>query len=158
VNRWIGGLVVGILAAAALVSGCGEDSATSSGLTKAEFTKQGEAICAKRQKAWKASLATYNKQVEERNAASNPQAQEEIAVVLLEEEMIPAVRTQLEGLEDLPAPEGEEDKVSKMLTTLSKELEKVESDKNLVYGLSKSHNFEGFEEEAKKYGLNCSFE
>jgi predicted secreted protein len=151
-------MVVGILALAALVSGCGEDSATSSSLTKAEFVKQANAACAKRHQTWQTALASYNQKVEERNAANKVQVQEEIATDLLEKEMIPAVSELVEALEALPAPEGDEAQVSKMVDTLSQELDKVESDKNVVYGLSKSHNFEGFEEEAKKYGLNCSFE
>jgi hypothetical protein len=157
VNRWIGGLVVGVVALAALVGGCGEDNATSSSLTKAEFVKQADALCAKRHKEWQTALASYNQEIEKRNAASKLQVQEEVAGDLLEKEMIPAVHKQLEGMESLPAPEGDEAKVSKMLDTLSQELDKVESNKNVVYGLAKSHNFEGFEEEAKKYGLSCSF-
>jgi hypothetical protein len=156
-NRWIGGLVIGVVVLAALVGGCGEDNATSSSLTKAEFVKQADALCAERQKEWKTALASYNQQVQERNATNKLQVQEEIATNLLDEEMIPAVSKQLEAMEELPAPEGDEEQVSKMLDTLSKEIEKVESEKNPVYGLAKSRNFEGFEKEAKKYGLNCSF-
>lgn len=154
--RWMGGLVVGIVLLAAFASGCGGDSATSSSLTRPEFIKQANAACAKRHQVWQASLASYNKQVKERNAGTEPQVQEEIATELLEEEMLPALRKQLEALEALPAPEGEEDEVSKMLTTLSQELKKVETDP--IKALAKGHDFEDFENEAKEYGLSCTFE
>ena len=155
--RWISGILVGVVVLGAVISGCGGGS-DSSTVTKAEFVKQADALCAERQKEWKTALASYNQQVQERNATNKLQVQEEIATGLLEKEMIPAVSKQLEAMEALPAPEGDEEQVSKMLDTLSKELEKVEGEKNPVYGLAKSHNFEKFEEEAKKYGLNCSFE
>jgi hypothetical protein len=151
----MGGLVVGIVLLAAFASGCGGDSATSSSLTRPEFIKQANAACAKRHQVWQTSLASYNKQVKERNATAEPQVQEEIATELLEEEMLPAVRKQLEALEALPAPDGEEDVISKILATLSQELNKVEKDP--IKALAKSHNFETFEEESKEYGLNCSF-
>jgi esterase/lipase len=157
VYRWISGVLVGLVALGVVVGGCGGGGDSSSTVTKAEFVKQADTLCAERQKEWKAALASYNQQVQERNATNKLQVQEEIATNLLEEEMIPSLNKQLEAMEALPAPEGDEAQVSKMLDNLSKELEKVEGEKNVVYGIAKSHDFEKFEEEAKKYGLDCSF-
>lgn len=153
--RWIGALIIGMAALAVLASGCGEDSATSSSLTKAEFVDQAGAICAQREKEWQQSLASYNKQIEEKNAESDLKAQEEIAVVLMEKEMLPAVKNQIEKLKELPAPEGDEAKISKMVNGLSEELSKVE--KEGLYAFAKSLSFQDFEQEAKKYGFECTF-
>jgi hypothetical protein len=148
--------LVGVVALGAVIGGCGGGGDSSSTLTKAEFVKQANAICATRKQEWESGLASYNEEVKEKKATSDPKAQEEIAVVQIEETMLPAVKTQLTAMEDLAAPEGEEAAVTKMLGGLSKEIKQVE--KEGIYGLSKTHQFEDFEEEAKKLGLDCSFE
>ena len=102
--RWISGVLVGLVALGAVISGCGGGSDSSSTVTKAEFVKQADALCAERQKEWKAALASYNQEVQERNATNKLQVQEEIATDLVEKEMIPAVSKQLEAMEALPAP------------------------------------------------------
>lgn len=56
-------LMVGIVAAAALVAGCGsaEETAGSAPLTKAQFIKQADAICAKFSRERKAAAAAWVK-------------------------------------------------------------------------------------------------
>lgn len=151
--RWIGGLVVGIVVLAALVSGCGEDSATSSSLTKAEFVQQANAICAKRKQAWQTALVSYKKEVKARNAENELEAQVEIAERLMEESMLPALQEQLQSLEKLGAPEGSEKQVEKMLQNLSKGLKGVE--KAGVKDLA-SVELTDFEDEAKDLGITCA--
>jgi hypothetical protein len=153
VYRWIGGLVIGIVVFAALVSGCGEDSATSSSLTKAEFVKQANAICAKRKQAWQTGLASYEKEVKAQNAENEIEAQVEIAEGVMKESMLPALQEQLKSLEGLSAPEGSEKQVAKMLQNLSKGLKRVE--KAGVKDMA-SVELTNFEDEAQKLGVTCS--
>jgi hypothetical protein len=148
--RWIGGIVVGIMVLT-VGAGCGSGG-DSSTVTKAEFTKQANAICAKRKKEWQTTLASYEKEVKEKNVTGNVKAQTEIAEDLLDESMLPALQGQLEGLEDLGAPEGKEKQVEKWLDDLSKGVEQVE--KNGVKSLVAT-GFEDFAKSSKELGVTC---
>lgn len=148
--RWIGGIVVGIMVLA-VGAGCG-GGGDSSTVTKAEFTKQANAICAKRKKEWQTTLASYEKKVQDRNASQNIEAQKEIAEELLDESMLPALQGQLEALEELGAPEGEEKQVETWLADLSKGVKEVE--KNGVESLS-AGDFNDFAKGSKELGVTC---
>ncbi len=148
--RWIGGIVVGIVVLTA-GAGCGSGG-DSSTVTKAEFTKQANAICAKRKKEWQTTLAGYEKEVQDKKATGNIKVQKEIAEGLLDESMLPALQGQLESLEDLGAPEGKEKQVEKWLADLSKGIEQVE--KNGVESLTAT-GFEDFGKSSKELGVTC---
>jgi len=153
--RWIIGLMLGGVVLVGLISGCGGGSEDSESLTKAEYVKAADKICAERKKTWETALASYDKQVKEEKVTTDPEAQEEIAETVLDESMVPAVNTQLEQMEELEAPTEMEQKVTKMLTNFSGEIEEVE--KEGVAGLNTTGQFGGFVEEAKALGLNCQF-
>lgn len=146
------GVVAGCVFLVALVGGCGGGSGTSSSLTKAEFTKQANEICATRKKEWKTDLASYEKEVVAQKAGSDPEAQKELAEDVLEESMLPSLQKQLDALEELGAPEEIEKQVDKMLKSLSSGVEGVE--KNGVESLAGS-GFENFLREAKALGVTC---
>jgi hypothetical protein len=136
---------------AVLVSGCGGDSEAAT-LTKAEYVKQADAICAERKKEWTSDLASYKKKVKEENASSDPDKQAELAEDVLDESLLPALQKQLESLEELGPPAGKEKQVDKMLKSLSNGIENIEKGglKALV-----SEGFEDFAGEAKALGVNC---
>lgn len=148
--RWISGVVLGIVVLAAVVSGCGGGSEASASLTKAEFVKQAEEICAERKGVWDDATASYQKEVKEKNAESNPKVQRELAEEVLEDSMLPALEQQLESLEGLGAPEGKEKQVEKMLKSFSKQMETIESPADLL-----ETGFGDFEEEAEDLGVSC---
>jgi transketolase len=137
---------------AAFVSGCGGGSDDSSSLTKAEYTKQADEICAKRKKEWKSDLASYEKEVVEKKATSDPEVQKELAESLLQESMLPALQEQLKALEELSAPEEIEKQAEKMLKSLSSGVGGVE--KEGVESLTSS-GFAKFEKESKALGVTC---
>jgi PAB1-binding protein PBP1 len=150
VYRWIGGIVVGALVLA-LGVGCGGggDSPT---VSKAEFTQQANAICAKRKKEWQTSIDSYEKQVKEKKAFTDVKAQTEIAQNLLDESMLPAMQDQLQSLEDLGAPDGSEEQVEKWLNTLAKTVKEVEE--KGVKSLTSS-GFQEFAKQSKDLGVTC---
>jgi len=150
--RWISGIVVGVVVLA-VGAGCGSGG-DSSTVTKAEFKKQAEAICAKRKKEWQSSLAAYEKEVTDRKAAGNIKVQTEIAEGLLAKNMLPALQEQLEALEELGAPEGSEEKAEAWLASLTKNVKEIEE--NGVESLVAT-TFQDFEKQSKDLGVSCPF-
>lgn len=148
--RWIGGAVVAAVAlVAVLVSGCGGDSKAAS-LTKAEYVKQANEICAERKKVWDAALADYRKEAEKKNAVGNRKVEKELAEDVLQSEMLPALEQQLESLEDLGAPEGKEKQAEKMVDTLAKKVHSIKTPADVI-----ENGFADFEAEAEDLGVKC---
>ncbi|HEY5942168.1 MAG TPA: hypothetical protein VIT89_04825 [Solirubrobacterales bacterium] len=137
---------------AALFGGCGEGSEASSSLTKAEFVKQADAVCAKRKTEWQDAVVSYEKEVRAKGAQEEPAVQREIADELMRDSMLPALKGQLEQLEKLEAPEGSETQVKKMLQALSGAIRKVEDEG--AKALSEA-TFATFEEQADTLGVTC---
>ena len=151
-NRWIAAILPGAVVVAVLVGGCGGGSEASSGPTKAEFAEQADAVCAKRKREWQGALVSYKKEVRAEGAQNKPAIQLELADELLRDPMLPALEDQLERLEKLEAPEGNEAQAKKMLRALSGAIREVE-DKG-VKALSEAA-FASFEKQAKALGVTC---
>jgi hypothetical protein len=132
------------------ISGCGGDSEASESLTKAEYVKQADAICAERKDDWDAAMASYRKEAEEKNAVGNTKVERELAEGVLQDEMLPALENQLESLEDLGQPEGKEKEAEKMVTSLAKDVESIEAPGDVLQA-----GFGDFEEAAKDLGISC---
>lgn len=144
-------MVLGIVVLGALVSGCGGGgSDSSSSLTKAEYVKQADAICAERKKEWNAALASYRKKAEAKNAVGNTKVEKELAEDVLEGLMLPALEKQLESFEELGAPKGKEKQAEKMVKNLSKEVNSIKTPTDVIEG-----GFADFEEEAEDLGVSC---
>lgn len=159
--RWISGLVVAAVVLGVGV-GCGGSSDDSeSNVTKAQFVKQANVICADHaQERVKAANAEYNKKVEEAGETKAGSAKakaenaelETLLATLLEETIVPSLRDQQEELESLDVPAADEAKIEKMLQNLDKAIDAVE--KEGIPGLVANH-FDPFEAEVKAYGLKC---
>ena len=152
-NRWIGGVLLGVVAIALLVGGCGEGSEASSSLTKAEFVKQADAACAERKEKWKGALASYRKEVKAKGVENELEAQLEIANELVRDSLLPALNSQLEQLEELGVPEGSSEKqYEKMLQALSSGSRDLEDKGAEALAESK---FATFEKHAQALGVSC---
>jgi hypothetical protein len=139
--------------------GCGGGS-DGPEITKAEFVKKANFICAEyKSKRLAAGEKEFNPK--QRQAIANgPKAYKELQAELkvlgeklLQEEMIPLMRTQHEKLEALGAPDGDDEKIEKMLGNMEKATDEIEEVgyPRIVGG----NQFDEFEEEAEDYGLNC---
>ena len=126
------GILVGLLVVGA-VAGCG--GGDESHLSKAQFTKQAEAICTsaykERQKQGQFALDHPDK------AGINdksPNASEELVVKVA----LPPVIKMTEELEELSPPEADEETVEAFVDALNKEIENFEEDPNaaLIAGRS----------------------
>jgi hypothetical protein len=150
-NRFLA-LIVAVGAFALIVAGCGssdDDSTTDStaSLTKAEFVKQGNAIC-----------DAGNKEI---NAGFNeflPKGKEPSKAVLdeaIETVLIPSVTKQVEEIRALGAPEGEEEAVEDFLAGAEEELEKGEEE---PASLATDASFDKTNQEGKAIGLTSCAE
>ena len=100
-----------LAAAGLIVAGCGSDSSSSTtsttALTKSEFLAQGNAICAKGNKAInQAAQETFNKQQPSASQLNQFATQT----------LIPNIQQQIDGIKALPAPSGDEAQVTAIVT------------------------------------------
>jgi hypothetical protein len=111
-----------LTAACALVAtaaiGCGGDD--DEALTKAEFLKQGNAICAKGNKEIDAGA---NKTFEKGKQPSKAQITK-----FAEDTLIPSVESQIDQLRDLKPPSADEDQVNKILDEAESALDETKDD------------------------------
>ena len=124
------------------VAGCGGDDEA---LTKAEFVKQGNAICAK-------GNAELKTKVEELIAGGKePDMEAQIAFV--EEEFLPNVQGQIDDLGELTPPEADEGEVEAIIASAQEAIDKAEEDLEAV-AAAEEDPFADANEKAGAYGLS----
>jgi hypothetical protein len=157
VSKPIIALLAALAAISMIVAGCGgSDDSTdstagsdSSALTKAEFLKQGNAICAKGEKELNEE---FEKFAEEENLSENKPPTEAQLTKASEEFFLPIIKEQVEGIRELSPPAGEEQQVDKLLTAAEEGIEKAEEDPASLAN-EKEDPFAEANEMANKYGL-----
>src|SRR3954454_14053364 len=109
-------LAMGMAAATCFALGCGSSGseATSAPLSKAQFIKQADGICAKAVKEREAAADSWRKELPGGAAEAEAKLEEGFKEVIA-----PALQQEAEELEALAAPEKDQNEVAKMLTTLS---------------------------------------
>jgi hypothetical protein len=145
-------LLVGAMALAMVAAGCGSDSdddSSTASLTKAQFVKQGNAICAAGNKKMEAQFETFAKEhdLSEDKPPSDAQFAE-----LADDVLVPGVTAQVEGLRELPAPSGEEDQVDEILSAAEGAIEETEDDPSAMAD-DKRDPFAQANKLANAYGL-----
>lgn len=150
-------VLAGVLAVALFAVGCGSSSDTTgstASLTKAEFLKQGNVICAAGNKEINAGFEQFSKEKGFSKKNQPTQADFEEGA---EEVVVPSVRKQIDQIRELGAPEGEEEKVEAFLDNAEAQLEKGEEDASL---LADENNdlFASVKKEADAIGLTSCAE
>jgi hypothetical protein len=144
-------LLVAVAAIAMIVAGCGgssDSSESTSSLTKAQFVKQGNAICAKGNKEIQEGFEEFEKEVGSQNKQpTKAQLTEAIETIVL-----PAVRQQVEGVKALGAPSGEEAEVEAITDSAEEAVEKGEEDPAALT-TEKADPFAKANKLAREYGL-----
>jgi hypothetical protein len=154
VNKGILVLLAALVAASALLAGCGGSDDDASGseatLTKAQYVQKANAICDKGSKATADGYdAFYNRYpVSEGRELTKAQEVELVRVVI-----IPNVDDQARQLEKLPAPEGDEAEVAAFVDTLNGAVEALESEPLSFYEPGAGNPLLPAAEEAGAYGL-----
>jgi hypothetical protein len=158
VNFRLIALIGAVMAFAAIVAGCGSSSSSTTEstatLSKAEFVKQGNAICEAGNKEINAGFEEFAKEKEfsKKNQPTKAEIEEGA-----EEVVVPSVRSQIEQIKELGAPEGEEEKVEAFLENAEAQLEKGEENASLLAEES-AHLFASVNEEGKALGLTACAE
>lgn len=147
-NRGFFAALIGAITIAVAVSGCGGSSeGATSGSTKAEFVRKGNAICKKAEEDQIASFADATAKIDPTTKLSLAERE-----ALLFPATVPPLRRMTEELGDLSAPEGEEEAVEAIVTAYEDGLERSEA--NHAAGIS-GDAFVAASKLANEYGLSC---
>lgn len=143
------------LAALALIgAGCGSSGGSTestSSMSKAEFVKQGNAICAKGSEEIEAGFEEFAKEHHLSKNKEPPKAALEEAVETI---VIPKVRKQVEGIRALGVPSGDKGEVDEILTAAEEALEKGEKNHELFLEEESSGPFAKANKLSHEYGLD----
>jgi hypothetical protein len=118
---------VATLGLSLVLSACGGGGSTTATISKAEFLKQGNAIC-----------KNGNKQIEAAaeqqfpKSSSRPSQAEQVKFVT--QTVIPNVQRQIDGIEALGAPEGDEATVEAITSEAQSALNEAKKDPNVMTG------------------------
>jgi hypothetical protein len=131
-NRASLAVLAALVVLAAIVAGCGgdDDSDTSSdSLTKAEFVKQGDAICEKANEESEAEAEKFAKENDFKlERPTKEQLEEAVSEIL-----VPNFKRQVDDLKALGAPEGDEEQVEEIISSLETTADEIEGDPSLVF-------------------------
>jgi hypothetical protein len=142
-------MMAGAAATAVIAAGCGSSGDSTSSLTKAEFIKQGDAICKKGNKEIEEGFESFAKQ---NDIPQNQEPSKAEGKELVETVLVPSVSSQSEELRALAAPSGDEAEITAMLDSLDEGLEEAEEDPEALFG-AKSDPFGPANQKAAQYGL-----
>jgi hypothetical protein len=117
-------LLAGALAIALVAAGCGGGSGSSTAsISKAEFEKQGNAICAQGEKRIQQEARKYAKEHHLQQKPTTAQFTE-----IAETIVIPGIQQQLDELRALGAPAGEESQVKETFAAVEEGLEEIKKE------------------------------
>ena len=137
-------VLTSLLVVGAIAAGCGSsgnDTTSTSSITKAEFIAKADAICQQgNQEINKAGQQQFQGQGKPTQAQFNQFATQTI---------IPGVQKQVDQIKALGAPSGDEAQVNQILTTVQADIDKVKADPSLVQG----NAFADGNKLAQDYGL-----
>jgi hypothetical protein len=142
-------MLVGVAMLAALAGGCGGgDDSEEQPLTKAQYIKKGNKICAKEGERLGKEMVAYGEQ-KDPEGSGEPNTQEDTALTI-SVILIPGFRAEVEALEELMPPAEDEARVEAMLERFNAGLEDGEENPNAFFTKSE---FQKGTAAAKKYGL-----
>jgi len=147
-NRWYLPLILLPVLAASLLAGCGGSDEDPP--TKAAFIKQADAIC----------LGTDGKQEEALEAENKKTPLEQLSQAEFKKVIVkvgfPPLDEEVEELEELTAPEGDEEEFSELVGDVEEAVEKAKADPESLSETSTSP-FRSVDERGKDYGFKeCS--
>ena len=148
-------LFAAVVAVAILVAGCGSgsdstSSETTSSLTKAEFVKQGNAICAMGSKEINEGFEKFANEngFSEKKQPSKAELEEGIESIV-----IPGVRKEIEGIRALGIPAEEGAEAEAVLDAAEEGLKKGEEDPSLLAKEESAGPFAKANKLSREYGL-----
>jgi len=145
-------LAAGVLALALLAAGCGggnDGGDSTASLSKAQFVKQGNAICRKGNAELESEFEEF---AEEHNLQENKKPSEAAFEEAAETILIPGITNQVEEIRALGTPEGDEGEIDEILTGAEEAVEEGEEDP-ASFGEGESPQFKKVNKQAREYGL-----
>jgi hypothetical protein len=153
-SKSIAAIIFSFLAVVVTSVGCGGGTS----LTKAEFIKQADAICRKADAKKQAALEAYLLKVGTGPEKPMTLAQSEYQTKNV---LLPPIRSAGRQIENLGAPDGEEDQVSAITKNLEQAIEKTEEEAEIRRKTGKAGQFnDAFLKTAKlakEYGFKTCF-
>ncbi len=144
--------LIGALVGALLVAGCGggdDNGDSTASLSKAQFVKQGNAICRK----GNAKIETeFEKFAEERNLQENKKPSKPVFEEATETILVPGITSQVEEIRALGTPEGDEGEVDEILTGAEEAVEEAEEEP-VSFAEGESPKLKEVNRQAREYGL-----
>ena len=159
-NTRLFALLAGAMAIALLAVGCGSsddsttDSTTDSGsvatssLSKAEFIEQADAICSKANDSISEEAEAY---AEDNGISTDKEPSDEEKEEIVVEVIVPAIETQVDEIEELGAPSGDEETITAIVEGIRTASSETADDPSLAFGSPTP--FEDVNKEAQDYGL-----
>lgn len=148
----LAGATLALLAVILVLAGCGGGSGSTestSSLSKAEFVKKGNAICAKTEKEVAAGVEKFAK---ERNFSEKTPPTARQMEQLAGEVLLPKVRKQLDEIRALGIPSGDGEEVEAIFAAVEEGIKKTEEDPG-AFAEGGSGPFVKANELAREYGL-----
>ena len=143
-NEKVFSVLVGALAIALIVVGCG--SSEPDPLTKAEFIKQGNAICVQAGQEREAAL----KEAAKEGTQGSEESSEAELDRYVTEVALPPIQKMTDELDGLGAPKKDEKQVEAIVAGFEEDIEKLEADPHSALG---GDPFTGANKLAAAYGL-----
>jgi hypothetical protein len=146
----------------AIVAGCGgggSSSGSSSGdtsggeeaaLTKKQFIAKADGICESKDEELNQEVEKY---VKEEGLSETKKPSKDQEIELVENYVVPNIRSQGEEIGDLSAPEGDEETIEKIVTSLEEGADEAEEDPESIVGGNTTNPFETATKEAQAYGM-----
>ena len=128
-------IAVALTVAALVVTGCGgrsDSSSTATGsISKAAFIKKADAVCQKGTERMQRAILVFLKQHKDVQRPNKAQSEKLVGTAI-----VPSVKTELEELKALDAPEGDEERVDAIISALEEGLETAEDNPEAVVASS----------------------
>lgn len=152
-NKRLIALLCGACALALLAAGCGgggDETTTTASLSKAQFIKKADGICASAEKEVEGEFESFAKEhkLSEKQPPSHGESEEAATSIL-----IPSIEGQVEDIRALGAPAGEEEKVEELLTAVEDALDKAKQDPAAFIETEGEGDFAHANKLAREYGL-----
>lgn len=146
-------LLAAVAAIALIAAGCGggsDNTGSASSLSKAEFVKKGNAICARGQKEIDEGVENFGK---EHNLSGKVPTKAE-RNELTNDVLIPIVLKEVDNIRALGIPSGNEKEVEAMLSAVEEATVEIEKDPSLLNPAG-AGPFKKPNKLAREYGLNA---
>jgi hypothetical protein len=126
-TRWI----AGVFLVALVLAGCGggDDDSSEASISKQQFMKKADQICKEANKRMEVAFVDFLEKNRDIARPSGPAFEKLVGTI-----MVPSIKREIEELEALGAPDGDEDEVDEILTALEEGVETAEDNPKVVTG------------------------